>query len=154
MTTDGKKSLLYLHRLLLDAKPDQRIDHINGNRLDTRRENLRPVTARQNHQNQRRPMHTKSGHKGVYWHKAAGKWDARITLKGVRVHLGDDDDAEGATLMYAAVARRHVRAGPRMAPGAHLGRGERPFGENKRAVPIPPGRHDFRQVIGREELLR
>lgn len=105
VTAHGKKSLVYLHRYLLNPAPDQRIDHINGDRLDNRRENLRLVTVRQNHQNRRRSQHSRSGYKGVCWHKAARKWDARITVQGVRVHLGYYDDAETAALMYDAAAR-------------------------------------------------
>lgn len=37
-----------LHRFLLDPPADMEIDHINGNRLDNRRENLRIVTRQEN----------------------------------------------------------------------------------------------------------
>lgn len=105
VTANGKKSLVYLHRHLLNPDPDQRVDHINGDRLDNRRDNLRLVTVRQNHQNRRCSSRSKSGYKGVCWHKAARKWDARITMQGVRVHLGYYSDAEKAALMYDAAAR-------------------------------------------------
>ena len=34
-------NLVYLHRFLLDAKKGERVEFINGNKLDLRRENLR-----------------------------------------------------------------------------------------------------------------
>jgi hypothetical protein len=101
----GRKLLIYLHRFLLEAQPDQRVDHINGDGLDNRRENLRLATVRENLQNRRCSSRSRSGMKGVSWHKAARKWDARITLKGVRIHLGYYDDLEAAALMYDAAAR-------------------------------------------------
>jgi hypothetical protein len=105
VTIDGKKKLLYLHRFLLNAQPDQRIDHINGDRLDCRRENLRLVTLYQNQQNRKCPAHSTSGRKGVCWHRKQGKWHVRISVNGTRMHLGYHDDLETATLLYDAAAR-------------------------------------------------
>ena len=44
---------LYLHRLIMGLTPGDglEVDHLNGNGLDNRRENLRVVTHAQNHQN-------------------------------------------------------------------------------------------------------
>jgi hypothetical protein len=105
VTIGGQKKLLYLHRFLLDAQPDQRIDHINGDRLDNRRANLRLVTLFQNQQNRKCPTHTASNKKGVNWHRKKGKWHVRISVEGTRIHLGYYDDLETAAQVYDAAAR-------------------------------------------------
>ena len=104
--TGSKPKLIYMHRAILDAQSKQRVDHINANKLDNRRENLRIVTNRQNHQNRTPRRDTSSdGRKGVSWHKHTGKWYARIMVNGQRVHLGYFKGIEGATLLYDAAAR-------------------------------------------------
>jgi hypothetical protein len=45
------KKMEYMHRLILKTPEDMETDHINGNGLDNRKENLRVVTHRQNMQN-------------------------------------------------------------------------------------------------------
>lgn len=106
VTRNNKKKLVYLHRFLLDAQPGQRVDHINGDRLDNRRENLRRVTLYQNQQNRKCPTHTTSGKKGVCWHRQMRKWHVRISVNGTRMHLGYYDDLETAALLYDAAARQ------------------------------------------------
>ena len=103
---DGTSRLIYMHRLLINAQPGQHVDHINGDRLDNRRANLRLVTNTQNQQNKRTPSHNTSGHKGVCWHKGSGKWHVRITVNGKRLHLGYTRDRETAARLYDAAARR------------------------------------------------
>jgi hypothetical protein len=69
-----------LHRWVLNNPLDLVVDHINRNRCDVRRENLRPATYSQNARN-RSPIRDKaSKFKGVTWNKGRGKWEARITL--------------------------------------------------------------------------
>ncbi len=60
-TIDGKN--IYMHRMILDAKPGEITDHINRNRLDNRRVNLRRCTQAQNCVN--RPTQSKTGFRGV-----------------------------------------------------------------------------------------
>jgi len=110
VTIDGKKKLLYLHRFLLNAQPDQRVDHINGDRLDCRRANLRLATTKQNVQNRRCATRSTSGKKGVCWHKGMRKWHVRITAKGTRLHLGYHDDLETAARLYDAAAKHFFGA--------------------------------------------
>lgn len=101
----GAHRMVYMHRAVLDAQPGQRVDHINGDRLDNRRENLRLVSGSQNQQNRRLASHSTSGYKGVCWHRGTRKWHTRITVNRKRIHLGYYEDLETAALVYDAAAR-------------------------------------------------
>lgn len=63
---NGKSSPKTLHSFLMGHHPGMHIDHINGNKLDNRRCNLRVVTPQQNQLNRHRPdPRNTSGYKGV-----------------------------------------------------------------------------------------
>jgi hypothetical protein len=102
---DGRYTLTYLHRLILQPGQDEQVDHLNGDPLDCRRANLRLATPSQNGQNRRVSPLSETRLKGVGWHKGRGRYHARIQLEGTRVHLGFFDDPETAALAYDAAAR-------------------------------------------------
>lgn len=79
------------------------VDHINGNRLDNRRENLRLATRSQNQANKGTPTNNTSGYKGVSWR--AGKWEARLRHHHRLIHLGRFQTEIEAALAYAAATR-------------------------------------------------
>lgn len=81
------------------------IDHINGNPLDNRLENLRLATNSQNQQNRPAPKNNTSGYRGVTWHKSANKWMARICYKRKRITIGLFDNAEDAYKAYKEKAK-------------------------------------------------
>lgn len=97
----GKKAVR-MHRLIMDAPDGIEVDHVDGDALNNRRGNLRLATRAQNAQNCRRPKNNTSGYKGVYLHKASGKWLAQISANRKRVYVGCFDTAE---LAYAAYLR-------------------------------------------------
>lgn len=78
--------------------PEQ-LDHINGNSLDNRIENLRSVTASQNAQNRKTFVNNKSGCKGVFFNKRSGKWAVYVDVNKKRRHLGSFEDFEFAELV-------------------------------------------------------
>ena len=99
-----KITVLYLHRLILDAKKGQYVDHINGNPLDNRRKNLRICTNQQNLTNAGPQKNNKSGYRGVYWAKSNRKWCAQITHKGNRISLGYFTNKKSAAKAYNKAA--------------------------------------------------
>lgn len=101
---NGKHVRFALHRVILDAPPDMVVDHVNGNTLDNRRENLRLAHYYQNSQNQRtRAIYRSSEFKGVS--KFRTKWAAQIALRGVCVKLGNFSTAMDAARAYDNAAQ-------------------------------------------------
>lgn len=72
-----------LHRLLLQPDASVVVDHINSNRLDNRRENLRLADTKGNAANRRPTRHNTSGYKHVTWHSKSGKWQVAVASKYV-----------------------------------------------------------------------
>lgn len=116
----GKSELLYvirtippnyervhLHRIIVermqDGKPledGQFVDHISGDTLDNRRENLRIATKQQNMANSRLKKNNTSGFRGVSWQKRDKKWKAEIRIDGKKKFLGNFDKKEDAYKAY------------------------------------------------------
>lgn len=102
--------ILYLHRLILDAKPRQYVDHINGNTLDNRLENLRICSNRENLNNRGKNKNNTSGYKGVHFVKRCKTkpWCAQIMHKGQSIHLGYySSDLEAAKVYDNAAKLYH-----------------------------------------------
>lgn len=99
-TIDGKVRLL--HRFLMNAPPDLQVNHIDGNRLNNCRENLRLATNQQNNQNRVGAYsNNKCGIRGVFWNKKLKKWIAHIKVNYKYMHLGCFEwvcDAEEAVM--------------------------------------------------------
>ena len=82
--------------------PDGDIDHINHNRADNRWKNLRESTRLENLRNQSLRSDNTSGHLGVCWSAANGKWMAQIKADGKQQYLGLFTDITEAILARAA----------------------------------------------------
>lgn len=96
-TTVGRKAerktaSFLLHRLVLGASPGQWIDHINRDKLDNRRANLRLATVSQNTANHPGYGHS-SRYKGVTWNKRARRWQVAVQHRYVGVFASEEDAA-------------------------------------------------------------
>lgn len=64
------------------------VDHINMNKLDNRKCNLRIVDKKVNSINRGLQSNNTTGYKGVYYNKRDKTWSARVTVAGKTIHLG------------------------------------------------------------------
>jgi hypothetical protein len=80
------------------------VDHVNGDGLDNRRENLRPATPSQNNANRRRSSVNSTGFKGVSLYKRTGRFRAYLGIGGTIRHLGYFATADEAARVYDAAA--------------------------------------------------
>ena len=83
-----------LHREIMAPPKDKIVDHINGNGLDNRRENLRIANHAQNTANRIRCKKSKRGFVGVYPDR--GRWKAMINTEKKSINLGRYKTAEEA----------------------------------------------------------
>jgi len=102
---DSEHKILGMHRLIIPTKSGMKIDHINMNPLDNRRENLRICTHRQNLWNRIKPTNNTSGFKGVSWEKRRNKWRASICKNYKQFSLGEFFTKNEAALAYNRKAR-------------------------------------------------
>lgn len=80
------------------------VDHINGNGLDNREENLRPTTQANNTKNRFKKKGSSSKYKGVFEDRC-GSWRASITNNGIHKYLGAFSTEEAAASSYNFYAR-------------------------------------------------
>lgn len=104
---DGRrrKVTIRMHRFILGAPRELEVDHINGDRLDNRRANLRLVTDAQQRQNEGVCRGGSSLFKGVTRSKERGRWEAQIKHQRRRIYLGRFRDEVEAARAYDAAAR-------------------------------------------------
>lgn len=87
--------------------PTLQIDHIDGDKINNRINNLRDVRPSVNSQNLRRPhSDNRSGFLGVSWHKRDQVYVARIYIDGQNRTLGRFSEPEEAHAAYLAAKRR------------------------------------------------
>lgn len=94
----GKQTRVFMHRVILNPPRGYFTDHINGDKLDNRKANLRVATARQNSYNRKIGSNNKSGCKGVYYRPNYGKrkWAVYIKLPDKLKFISGHEDKQEA----------------------------------------------------------
>lgn len=75
---ERNKKVILMHRYILDVKNDKLVDHINHNKRDNRKKNLRLVTHRENNLNRKKKP------KGISKHKVGNNYYYMVQLDGYR----------------------------------------------------------------------
>lgn len=101
----GKRKLILMHRVVMNAQPREEIDHYGHYGLDNRKDNIRICTRAQNNQNQRPRKNTSSQFKGVDWHTKSKKWRVQIKNNNKPIRLGCFDDEIEAAKTYDKKAK-------------------------------------------------
>ncbi len=83
---------IYMHKLINKTPDGFQTDHINRNKLDNRKKNLRTVNQTQNRYNIGLQKNNTSGYKGVIWNKDKKLWFACIYKNSKRIYLGSSKD--------------------------------------------------------------
>jgi AP2-like factor (euAP2 lineage) len=104
---DGKEcSAILMHRLIARAGPDEQVRHVNGVKLDNRRENLQLTDIKahsKNHMMMGKPRR-EGCFKGVYRYGQQKNWQAKIKVNKRVIHLGTFPTERDAAIAYNKAA--------------------------------------------------
>lgn len=82
-TLENKKQVK-LHRYIMNCPNELVVDHINHNKLDNRKSNLRIATVQENSMNQRKPKNNTSGYKNI--RKVDNRYEISVMVNGKRYY--------------------------------------------------------------------
>lgn len=104
------KTIFLAHRIIFKLLHNYEpvfVDHIDGNTLNNKPENLRAATSSINNKNRGMPCTNTSGVTGVSWNTKEKKWRACISINNKTKHLGRYDSLEEAKKAYVSAKHRY-----------------------------------------------
>ena len=105
-----ERGLILMHRVILERvglKDFAETDHINRDRADNRKCNLRAASRIQNGCNRNKQKNNSSGYTGICWCKRHKKWMAKIQVSGKVKFLGYFNNKKEAARVYNLAARMY-----------------------------------------------
>lgn len=97
VNTNGVITYPMMHRMIMGEVPQGlEIDHIDKNKLNNTRDNLRIVTRLDNMHNRPKSRKNTSGVTGVSWYSCKQKWVAVIHVNNRKINLGSYHSKEEA----------------------------------------------------------
>jgi len=94
------RKAISMHREVLRAPKDLLIDHVDGNSLNNRKNNLRLCTYAQNAHNRQPKSASRSKYKGLSWHRRNKKWEVSIIKSARKIFVGSFDNETEAAVAY------------------------------------------------------
>ena len=107
---NGKHRPIRMHRDILKLNAGEHADHINHDKLDNKRTNLRKCTQQENNRNMPMLKTNTSGYRGVYEKKDKfrnNKWVSEIHVNNKKIHLGLFKTPEDAAQAYNKAAQQY-----------------------------------------------
>lgn len=106
---EGETKAAYLHREVMGLKPGEKVvDHISGDPLDCRRENLRVLASNAENLQNRRSGSGASSYRGVYRNKKNKRWIAQMRHQGNTLYGGSFAKEQEAALAAELLRRQHM----------------------------------------------
>jgi len=101
-----RNGIIKMQHFLIEGRNELCVDHINGNRLDNRRSNLRLCTKIENSRNRKVGKNNTSGYKGVIFFPKNPKkpWRVQISVNGIKKHIGYFKNKVEAAVAYNSKA--------------------------------------------------
>lgn len=96
---------IWMHREIMDTPKGSDTDHINMDRLDNQKANLRILNRSQNMHNLKPQRNNTSGYVGVFFNKRSGKWLASTSIHKKSIWLGLHETKEIAAEAYSNYVR-------------------------------------------------
>lgn len=82
------KKMIQMHRLIMNPPDNKIVDHINHNKRDNTKKNLRICTYKENNWNRNLRSNNTSGTTGIFWSKQAKKWRVALVCNKEYHHIG------------------------------------------------------------------